>query len=53
MAGRNAESTRDLLSTDAIYLNPMKTVSANRPRLAHKEAEYSKLVAAVMGYGTA
>lgn len=53
MAGRNAESARDLLSTDAIYLNPMKTVSANRPRLAHKEAEYSKLVAAVMGYGTA
>jgi hypothetical protein len=41
----------DLLSTDAIYLNPMKTVKANRPRLPHKEAEYSKLIAAVMGYG--
>lgn len=51
MEGRSDRTGMDLLSTDAIYLNPMKTVKANRPRLPHKEAEYSKLIAAVMGYG--
>lgn len=53
MAGRDAQAARDLLASDARYLNPMKTVAANRPRLAHKEAEYSKIIAAVMGYGSA
>ncbi len=53
MAGRDAEGARGILATNARYLNPMKTVSANRPRLAHKEAEYSKIIAAVMGYGPA
>lgn len=51
MAGRDAESARDLLSSDARYLTPMKTVRANRPRLAQDEAEYAPIVAAVMGYG--
>lgn len=51
MAGRDAGRARDMLASDARYLNPMKTVSANRPRLVHKEAEYAKIVAAVMGYG--
>jgi hypothetical protein len=53
MAGRDAEAARDLLASDARYLNPMKTVSVNRPRLAHKEPVYSKIIAAVMGYGPA
>lgn len=53
MAGRDAEGARNLLSSDARYLNPMKTVGVSRPRLAHKEAEYSKIIAAVMGYGPA
>ncbi|GAB3438981.1 hypothetical protein GCM10027517_11860 [Phycicoccus ginsengisoli] len=51
MSGRQAEDARDLLSTDARYLGPMKTVKANRPRLEHKESEYAPLIAAVMGYG--
>jgi len=51
LAGRESESARDLLSTDARYLTPMKSVKAARPRLAHREADYSKIMAAVMGYG--
>jgi len=51
LAGRQAEDARDLLSSDARYLNPMKTVKATRPRLDHKENEYAPLIAAVMGYG--
>ncbi|HEV2782867.1 MAG TPA: hypothetical protein VGX25_26050 [Actinophytocola sp.] len=50
-SGRDAETARELLSTDARYLNPMKTVKATKPRLVHKEAEYSRLISAVMGYG--
>ena len=53
MAGRDAETARDMLATDARYLGPMKSVAAHRPRLAHKEPEYSKIIAAVMGYGPA
>ena len=53
MSGRDADGARDLLATDAQYLNPMKTIQNNRPRLTHKEGEYAKLIAAVMGYGAA
>lgn len=53
MAGRDAETARDMLATDARYLGPMKSVAAHRPRLAHKEPEYSKIISAVMGYGPA
>lgn len=53
MEGRDVTAAQDLLATNARYHNPMKTVSANRPRLAHREAEYSKIIAAVMGYGPA
>ena len=51
MSGRDAESARDLLSTDARYLGPMKTVKALKPRLGYREAEYSKVIASIMGYG--
>jgi hypothetical protein len=52
MAGRGAPAgARDLLASDAQYLNPMKTLSASKPRLAHSENEYGGLIAAVMGYG--
>jgi len=51
MSGRQAEGARELLSSDARYLSPMKTVKATRPRLDHREGEYAPLVAAVMGYG--
>jgi hypothetical protein len=50
-SGRDAEMARELMSTDARYLNPMKTVKATKPRLVHKEPEYSRLISAVMGYG--
>jgi hypothetical protein len=52
MSGREAESARDLLSTDARYLGPMKTIRTMKPRLAYREPEYAKLIAAIMGYGT-
>jgi hypothetical protein len=52
MSGRRAESAQDLLSTDARYLTPLKTVKAARPRLEYADPEFAKLVAAVMGYGT-
>jgi len=51
MGGREAETARELLSTDARYMNPMKTIKATKPRLVHREQEYSRLVAAIMGYG--
>jgi hypothetical protein len=51
LGGRDAEGARELLSTDARYLGPLKTIKATKPRLVHKEAEYSKIIAAVMGYG--
>ena len=53
MAGRDASEAREYLAADARYLNPMKTVAANRPRLLQSEAEHSKIIAAVMGYGSA
>lgn len=53
MAGRDASTAREHLATDHRYLNPMKTVAANRPRLLQSEAEHEKIIAAVMGYGTA
>lgn len=52
MSGRDAETARGLLSTDARYLTPMKTVKAVKPKLIHKESEFARMVAAVMGYGT-
>lgn len=52
MSGRDAQTARDLLSTDARYLTPMKTVKSIKPRLIHKESEYARVIAAVMGYGT-
>jgi hypothetical protein len=51
-SGRDAEVARDVLATDARYLNPMKTVKKTKPRLMHREAEFSKVIAAVFGYGT-
>jgi hypothetical protein len=51
MSGRSAETARQLLSSDARYLGPLKTVKATKPRLMYREGEYSKIVAAVMGYG--
>ena len=53
MAGRDASTAREYLAADARYLNPMKTVAASRPRLPQSETEYSKIIAAVMGYGSA
>ena len=53
MAGRDASGAREHLAADARYLNPMKTVAANRPRLLQSEAEHSKIIAAIMGYGSA
>jgi hypothetical protein len=32
MSGRDAQTARDLLSTDARYLTPMKTVKSTRPK---------------------
>jgi hypothetical protein len=52
LSGRQAETARDLLSTDARYLSPLKTIKATKPRLLHREPEYAKVIAAVMGYGT-
>ena len=52
MSGRDAQTARDLLSTDARYLTPMKTVKSTKPKLIHKESEYARVIAAVMGYGT-
>ena len=53
MAGRDASTAREHLASDARYLNPMKTVAASRPRLLQSETEYSRIIAAVMGYGSA
>ena len=53
MAGRDASRARESLASDSRYLNPMKTVAASRPRLQQSEAEYSELIAGVMGYGAA
>jgi hypothetical protein len=50
-SGREAEAARDLLSTDARYLSPMKTVKATKVRLGYKEREFADLIAAFMGYG--
>lgn len=52
MTGRRSEAAQDLLSTDARYLTPLKTVKATRPRLEHGESEVARIMAAVMGYGT-
>jgi hypothetical protein len=52
MSGRDAEAARGLLSADARYLTPMKTVSTIKPKLVHRESEYAKMIAAFMGYGT-
>lgn len=52
MSGRDAQGARDLLSTDARYMTPMKTVKATKPKLIHKESEFARMIAAVMGYGT-
>lgn len=52
MTGRSSEGAQQLLSTNAHYLSPMKTVKATRPRLEHSDKEFGKLIAAVMGYGT-
>jgi len=53
MAGRDSSRAREYLAADARYLNPMKTVAVSRPRLLQSEPEYSKIIAAVMGYGSA
>lgn len=37
MSGRDAQAARGLLSNDARYLTPMKTVTAIKPKLIHKE----------------
>ncbi|MFJ5839795.1 hypothetical protein ACIQGO_24065 [Streptomyces shenzhenensis] len=52
LTGREAEKASQALSSDARYLGPLKTVKATKPRLMHKESEYSKIMAAFMGYGT-
>ncbi len=51
MVGRDSQGARELLASDARYMTPMKTVAKNRPRLAHQEPEYAKIMAAVMGWG--
>ena len=51
MSGRDSAQARRVLASDARYLNPLKTVAANRPRLQQGEEQYSEIVAAVMGYG--
>lgn len=53
MAGRDARSARDALSEDGSYKTPMKTVALQKPRIQVPESEYSDIIAAVMGYGTA
>ena len=53
MAGRETDGARDLLSIDAQYLSPMKTINVNRPKLPQSEAEYSKIIGIVMGWGAA
>lgn len=51
MSGRRAEGAQDLLSSDARYLTPLKTVKRSRRRLDHAEGEFARVIAAVMGYG--
>ena len=51
MSGRDASKARASLSSDARYLNPIKTIAATRPRLQQSEPEYPELIYAVMGYG--
>ena len=51
MVGRDSPGAMELLASDGQYISPMKTIAKNRPRLAHGEKEYSKIISAVMGHG--
>jgi hypothetical protein len=52
MAGRTLEDASVLLAANGQYLTPLKTVKQAKPRLGPGDAALTKLVAAVMGYGT-
>lgn len=52
LTGREAERASQVLSSDARYIGPLKTIKTTKPRLMHKEGEYAKIMAAFMGYGT-